>query len=290
MLQSRISAGAVAGQGVIPDIRKINTGDVVEALRHGFDDFWAHPSHYVFAGFIYPIVMVVVAFWVSGQNVLPLLYPLASGFALLGPFIALIFYEISRRQELGLDTAWAHGLEVLRSPGMASIAVVGVILGVLFVTWLIAAQVLFVGLLGGEAPASLPALFYEIFTTTNGWLLIVAGNVVGLLFAIEVLCISVVSFPLMLDRHVSPQVAIATSIKATLANPIPVALWGLFVAISLAVGIATLFVGLVIVMPVLGHATWHLYRKLVVPQAGRQARMRRSPTMATGFMRPPEGA
>lgn len=280
MLQSRVSAGTIAGQAAIPEIRKITTEDVVDALRHGFDDFWAHPSHYVFAGLMYPIVMTVVAFWVSGQNVLPLLYPLATGFALLGPFVALIFYEISRRQELGLDTSWSHGFEVLRSPGMASIATVGLVLGVLFVTWLIAAQVLFVGLFGDRVPASLPALFYEVFTTTNGWLLIAAGNVIGLLFAIEVLCISVVSFPLMLDRHTSPQVAIATSIKATVANPIPMAFWGLIVAVSLAVGMATLFVGMLIVMPVLGHATWHLYRKLVVPQAGRQARTR-SRTAAT---------
>jgi uncharacterized membrane protein len=147
---------------------------------------------------------------------------------------------------------------------MASIALLGLVLGVLFITWLIAAQVLFTGLFGTAMPASLPALFYQIFTTGNGWLLIVAGNVIGLLFAIEVLCISAVSFPLMLDRHTSAQTAMATSIKATLANPVPMALWGLIVALLLAVGMATLFVGLIIVMPVLGHATWHLYRELVV--------------------------
>lgn len=282
MVQSHTNAGALAGTGAVPEVRRIGTGDVLEALRHGFDDFWAHPSHYVFAGLIYPIVMVVVGFWVSGQNILPLLYPLASGFALLGPFVALIFYEISRRQELGLDASWKHGFEVLASPGMAAIAVVGLVLAVLFVTWLIAAQVLFTGLFGTSAPTSLPALFYEIFTTANGWILIVAGNIIGLLFAIEVLCISVVSFPLMLDRHTSPSVAIATSIKATLANPVPVALWGLIVAVSLAVGMATLFVGLVIVMPVLGHATWHLYRKLIAPQPGRQPRKR---TPASAAMR-----
>lgn len=285
MLQTRVHTGAAAGQMAIPEIRKISTSDVLDALRHGLEDFWAHPSHYVFAGFIYPIVMTVLAFWVSGQNVLPLLYPLATGFALLGPFVALFFYEISRRQELGLDTSWSHGFEVLRSPGLLAIATVGVVLGVLFVTWLIAAQVLFVGLFGGVAPTSLPALFTEVFTTSNGWLLIVAGNLIGFLFAIEVLSISVVSFPLMLDRHVSPSVAIATSIKATLANPVPVALWGLIVAVLLAAGIATFFVGLVIVMPVLGHATWHLYRKLIVPQTGRQVRSRAPSTNPARAMR-----
>lgn len=130
MLPSRRGTGVVVGHSAIPEIRKIGTGDVVDALRHGFDDFWQHPSHYVFAGLIYPIVMTVLAFWISGQNVLPLLYPLASGFALLGPFVALIFYEISRRQELGLDASWKHGFEVFRSPALLSIATLGLVLGV----------------------------------------------------------------------------------------------------------------------------------------------------------------
>lgn len=287
-MQARANAGVAAGQDSIPEIRKISTADVWDALRHGLDDFWEHPSHYAFAGLMYPVIMIVVAVWVSGQNVLPLLYPLASGFALLGPFVALIFYEISRRQELGLDASWRHGFEVLRSPGLLSIAVVGLVLGVLFVTWLIVAQVLFVGLLGDTPPASLQAMFYEIFTTANGWMLIVAGNLLGLLFAIEVLFISVVSFPLILDRHVSPHVAIETSIKATLANPVPVGLWGLIVAIALGVGMATLFVGLVIIIPVLGHATWHLYRKLIVPQAGRQARKRAASTSSSRMGQTPK--
>lgn len=274
MAQSRAAAGVVAGDFAAPEIRTISSADVIDALRHGFDDFWEHPSHYAFAGVIYPIVMVVVGVWVSGQNVLPLLYPLATGFALLGPFVALIFYEISRRGELGLDASWKYGFEAVRSPAMPSMAAVGLLLGVLFVIWLIAAQLLFTGLFDSASPGSLMALFYEILTTREGWTLIIAGNAIGFLFAAVVLCISVVTFPLLLDRHISPKLAIATSINASLANPGPVALWGLLVAVLLVLGMATLFVGLVVVMPVLGHASWHLYRKLIVPQAGRVARTR----------------
>jgi uncharacterized membrane protein len=271
MAQSRATADVDGPAGRL-EVRKISTTDVVDALIQGFEDFWEHPSHYAFAGLLYPIMMTVVGFWVSGQNVLPLLYPLATGFALLGPFIALIFYEISRRQELGLNTSWKHGFEALYSPALPSIAVVGLVLCALFITWLIVAQVLFTELFGNGAPASLTALFREIFTTVDGWILIVAGNVIGFLFAAEVLCISVVSFPLMLDRHVAPHLAIETSIRVTRTNLVPITLWGLIVAGLLALGMATLFVGLVIVMPVLGHATWHLYRKLIVPQPGRVTR------------------
>ncbi|GLQ56374.1 DUF2189 domain-containing protein [Devosia nitrariae] len=273
MAQSRTTAVAAVET---PQIRNITTADVWDALRHGFDDFWEHPSHYAFAGVIYPIVMVVAAVWVSGQNILPLLYPLATGFALLGPFVALIFYEISRRQEQHMDTSWRYGFEALRSPNLPQIATVGIILGALFVTWLVTAQVLFTGLFGSETPASLTGLFYEILTTGEGWTLIIFGNLIGFLFATLVLFISVVSFPLLLDRQIDARTAIETSLKASLTNTMPVLLWGLIVALLLALGMATAFVGLVIVMPVLGHATWHIYRKMIVPQAGRVARTRGS--------------
>ena len=273
MAQSR---RPVAAAVETPQVRNITTADVWDALRHGFEDFWEHPSHYAFAGVIYPIVMVVAAVWVSGQNILPLLYPLATGFALLGPFVALIFYEISRRQELHMDTSWRYGFEALRSPNLRQIATVGIVLSILFVTWLVTAQVLFTGLFGSEEPASLTGLFYEILTTGEGWTLIIFGNLIGFLFATLVLFISVVSFPLLLDRQVDARTAIETSLKASLTNTMPVLLWGLIVALLLALGMATAFVGLVIVMPVLGHATWHIYRKMVVPQAGRVARSRGS--------------
>lgn len=257
-------------------IRDISISDVNDALRHGFEDFWEHPSHYAFAALIYPVVMVVVGFWVSGRNVLPLIYPLASGFALLGPFVALIFYEISRRQELGLDTSWKHGFGAIRSPAFPAILAVGLLLCALFIAWLVVAQLLFTSLFGSQAPESFMALFYEVFTTTHGWMLIIFGNLVGLLFALAVLSISVVTFPLLLDRNVKAGVAIRTSVKATSINTVPVLFWGLLVGVLLALGMVTLFVGLVIVMPVLGHATWHLYRKMIAPQPGREVRKRRS--------------
>ncbi|MCD7058398.1 DUF2189 domain-containing protein [Pelagibacterium xiamenense] len=255
-------------------IRDITVADVIDALRHGFEDFWEHPSHYAFAAMIYPVVIIVIALWVSGQNVLPLLYPLASGFALIGPFVALIFYEISRRAELGLDTSWKYGLGALRSPAFPAMLAVGGLLCIVFIAWLIAAQLLFTGLLGAEPPASFTAMLSEIFTTGEGWTLIVVGNLVGAAFALAVLSISVVSFPLMLDRHVGARTAIETSIRATSVNTWPVLVWGFIIAVLIAIGMATLFLGLVIIMPALGHASWHLYRKMIVPPPDTPVRTR----------------
>lgn len=252
-----------------PAIARIGVADVLEALRLGWEDFRAKPSHYVFLGMIYPIAGVLLAAWSSGANMLPLLYPLAAGFALLGPVAAVGLYEISRRREAGMNASWRHAFDVRRSPALASIIGLGLMLLAVFVTWLLVAQFLYVQLLGEVPPASLSLFLSELLGTEAGWSLIVIGNAVGFVFAAVVLSSVVISFPLLLDRDVGAVAAIQTSMRATLANPVPVALWGLIVAAGLVVGALTIFVGLAVIMPILGHGTWHLYRKLVVDrQAG----------------------
>ena len=247
-----------------PAVRKIHVGDLTAALREGFDDFMDKPSHYVFLGLIYPIVGLVLALWTSGYNALPLLYPLMSGFALIGPFAAIGLYEISRRREAGLDTSWQHAFEVRRSPAIPSILAIGVGLFLLFYLWLAAAETLYQNLFGLAAPESLWGFLTQVFTTPEGWALIVWGNLIGFLFALVTLCTTVIAFPLLLDRDVGAYAAIETSFRAVMTNPGPMALWGIIVAALLVVGSIPLFVGLALVVPVLGHATWHLYRKVVV--------------------------
>jgi len=111
----------------------------------------------------------------------------------------------------------------------------------------------------------IPDFLRRVFTTPEGWNLIIVGNLVGFVFAAGVLAISVVSFPLLLDRDVGVVVAVLTSVRAVIENPLQIAAWGLVVAALLVLGSLPLFMGLAVVMPVLGHASWHLYRKLVEP-------------------------
>jgi uncharacterized membrane protein len=260
----------IAGAGEHPAhivVRRIGLNDLRDAVMRGLEDFWAMPSQVAFIGLLYPIVGVVLVMATSDQNGLPLLYPLVSGFALIGPFAAIGLYEMSRRRELGLDTSWEHAFEVLRSPSIPAILALGVVLMVLFVLWLAAAQWLYQSLFGPWAPDSYLRFLREVFTTAPGLKLILFGNIIGFVFAAIVLSMSVVSFPLLLDRDVGAAVAIQTSIKAVIKNPVMIALWGLFVAASLIAGTLALFFGLAIVMPVLGHSTWHLYRRVVAPAA-----------------------
>ena len=136
-------------------VRKISISDLIDAFKRGFDDFMVKPSHIVFLCLIYPIVGVVLAAWTSGNNALPLLFPLVSGFALIGPFAALGLYEISRRREAGLDTSWSHAFEVKDSPALPAIAAVGFMLVVIFIAWLFAAQIFYQQLFGPTPPDSI---------------------------------------------------------------------------------------------------------------------------------------
>ncbi|WP_439616874.1 DUF2189 domain-containing protein [Shinella sp.] len=249
-----------------PAIRRIGLSDVWDALARGFDDFRAKPSHYVFLSLIYPISGVVLVTWSSGANLLPLIFPLIAGFALLGPFFAIGLYEISRRRERGMDTSWRHALEVRHSPALPSILAVGAMLMALFVAWLVFAQILYTNLFGPEPPQSLALFLASIFSSENGLLLMLAGNAIGFCFALVVLATTVIAFPMLLDRDVGAVSAMETSLRATLVNPVPIACWGLIVAALLIIGTVPLFVGLAVVMPILGHATWHLYRKIVVDE------------------------
>ena len=261
-------------------VRKISISDLFDALRRGVDDFMVKPSHIVFLGLIYPIVGVVLAAWTSGNNALPLLFPLVSGFALIGPFAALGLYEISRRREAGLDTSWSHAFEVKDSPALPAIAAVGIMLVAIFITWLFTAQMFYQSIFGPVAPTSLTGFISDVLATERGWMLIILGHAIGFVFAAVVLCTTVVAFPLLLDRDVGAYEAIHTSVRVALANPIPMAVWGLIVAALLIVGSLPLFAGLAVVLPILGHATWHLYRKVVEPAPAVQPAQRKSPASA----------
>ncbi|MDE1993906.1 MAG: DUF2189 domain-containing protein [Rhizobiaceae bacterium] len=248
-----------------PVVRKIHVADLVDALKMGLDDFSEKPSHYVFLCLMYPIAGVCLALWSSGANLLPLLFPLMSGFALLGPVAAIGLYEISRRREQGLDTSWRHAFDVRFSPALPSIIAVGIMLFAFFIVWLVVAQGIYTAYFGDDVPVSLSTFLTNVFTTSEGTGVIIWGNLIGFIFALAVLATTIVTFPLLLDRDVGAAAAIDASVRATIANPGPVALWGLIVAALLVVGTIPIFAGLAVAMPILGHATWHLYRKLIAP-------------------------
>lgn len=247
-----------------PQVRRITVDDVRDALRRGAQDFSAVPSHAVFLVIIYPVVGLLLGFTTANVDLMPLFFPLAAGFALLGPVAAIGLYEMSRRRERGEEVSAADALSVTRSPAFPAVVELASLLAVLFIAWLIAAMVIF-RLTIGTAPADgFGGFIRQVLSTPEGWTLIVVGNAVGFLFALAAFALGAVSFPLLLDRNVSLRVAIGTSFRAIQANPWPMAVWGLCIAVLMVLGSLPFFIGLAVVLPVLGHATWHMYRALVV--------------------------
>ena len=246
-----------------PTVSRIGLADLRDAVAKGIDDFKAIPSHAIFLIIVYPIVGLILFRLTFGYDMLPLIFPLIAGFALIGPVASLGLYELSRRREKGLDASAWHALDVLRSPSIGAIARLGLLLLVIFFTWLVVAQAMYVGIFGNWVPASLGEFAHRVLITPAGWHLIIVGNGCGFLFAVLVLVISVVSFPMLVDRNVGAATAVRTSVRAVLANPMTMAMWGLFVAAALVIGSLPLLFGLAIVLPILGHSTWHLYRKIV---------------------------
>lgn len=247
------------------EVRRIGLADVTASLRAGLDDFRALRGDLLFIGLIYPVVGLIASAAALRYDLVPLVFPLAAGLSLLGPAVATGFYEMARRRERGEPADWRHFFDVLRSPSRAWLAILTVILAVLFVGWLGSAWGLYMATLGGEPATSVGGFLRRLFTTPEGWTLIIAGNLVGFVFAVIVLAISVASFPMLVDRRIDLLTAVETSVEAVRKNPGTMAAWGLIVAALLVLGSIPLFVGLALVLPVLGYATWHLYERLVQP-------------------------
>lgn len=268
----RIENGAaeIVGEDKAPIvITGLQLADLRIALKRGLDDFMALRTDVIFVVVMYPIIGFVLAVFALNQDMLPMLFPLISGFALLGPLAAIGLYEMSRRRELGLKVTWGDAFRVIGSPSLFPILTLGFYLFAIFLVWLISANAIYNMTLGPDKPISAQAFLHDIFSTSAGWVMLTAGVAVGFVFACVVLAMSLVSFPLLVDRHVGVVRAVVTSITIARRNPVATAAWGVIVVIGLGLGVLTLFVGLIFVLPVLGHASWHLYRRAVAAPAHR---------------------
>ena len=245
-------------------VRKIGVNDLKTVLAQGWDDFLSKRGDLIFLGLFYPIVIVAAALYALDESLFPMMFPLFSGAVLLGTPAASGFYELARRRELGMDSRWRHFFDVLRSPALPSIMGLTTVVSMLFLLWMGVAWFIYSRTLGLDPPASIGAFVEALFTTSKGWTMIIVGNLAGLGFAVVTLAITVVSFPMLIDKSVDWETAVHTSIRVVSKNPVTMALWGLIIVALLILGALPALAGLAVVLPVLGYATWHLYTRAVV--------------------------
>ncbi|MET0986830.1 MAG: DUF2189 domain-containing protein [Steroidobacteraceae bacterium] len=245
------------------DVRKIGVRELWKSLKEGYEDFNAKPSFGIFLTAIYPLFALFLTLFAVGENLNHLVFSMIAGLTLLGPVVSVGLFAMSRRREGGLDLSWRSAFDFVHSYSFAPIAALSVVMMLLYTAWLFMAQFIYEGVFGADLPASLAALVAEITTTRRGGALILYGVGVGAIFAFTALAMSVFAFPLLLDKPTTSFTAVSTSIRAVLNNFIVMLIWAVIVVALLVVGASLFLIGLAAVLPILGHATWHLYRKVV---------------------------
>jgi uncharacterized membrane protein len=246
-----------------PVVRRITAGDIVEAVGEGLRDFQAQPLFGVAFAAIYVAGGIGIVLSVTALGMSYLAYPLASGFALIGPFVAAGLYEISRQREHGQRATMQGVWSTIRQRGeMGWMAFVTIFI---FLMWMYQGRFLMALFLGLNASFSNLQQFLAVVLTTNeGLLFLLIGNMVGAALALILFSLTVISFPLLLDRaDVDFVTAMITSVRAVVTSPGPMLGWALVIVILLIVSALPFFLGLLITLPVLGHTTWHLYRRIV---------------------------
>lgn len=249
----------------IPVVRMIGPHDLAWALRRGWQDFRAAPRcGLVFAGvFAFGGLAMVWLLGVAGYLWISL--PAAAGFPILAPFAAVGLYEVSHRLERGQRTDLAAILNVVFRQKDRQIPSMAAVIVIFFLFWNFLAHMIFALFLGVSSMINISSS-WEVFLTPNGLMMLGVGTAAGAVFAAVLFAITVISLPLLLDREVDFVTAMITSVATCLANPGTMLIWAALCAGLLFLGMIPGFLGLLIVLPVLGHASWHLYRRALEPE------------------------
>lgn len=250
-----------SGPSPLPDIATVTPAVIPSVLRAGLRDFLRAPLFGLFFSAVY-VVGGIVMYMVSaagGQEWW--LLPFVLGFPLLAPFAAIGLYEVSRRIEAGEPLAWPAVLGVVFAHKDRQVPSMAMVILLMFMFWVFVAHAIF-AIFMGLVPLTNISSSPEVLFSRNGLTMLAVGSVVGAGFALALFSFTVVGLPLLLERDVDFVTAIITSVGAVMANPGPMLMWGAVIALLLFAGMVPLFLGLFVVLPVLGHATWHMYRRL----------------------------
>lgn len=244
-------------------IKPVSFQDLKEILSLGIKDFINAPLYGLFFSSIYVLggLLLVSLFFIL--NIEWAIYPLAIGFALIGPFIATGLYEVSRRNELDIDLNWRSILGVIWDQKNRELGWMAFVMLFVFWIWMYQARTLFVVFFGFGGFATLEGFIEAILTTSNGLYFLAIGNALGMVISFVLFSVTVISCPLLLDRNLDFVTAMLTSIRTIIKSPIVMIFWGGMVITLVVLSMLPAFIGLFITLPIFGHSTWHLYRRAV---------------------------
>jgi uncharacterized membrane protein len=263
MADNNKTAGAAPRPPAMPKVNEISIGDLAEVLRKGLSDFMRAPQFGLFFGGAYAIGGIIIALSLTTWNIPWMIYPVAIGFPLIGPFVAVGLYEVSRRLESGKPLVWREILGAVWLQRQRELAWMAFVMLFVFWVWMYQVRLLVAIILSRMSFSTLDRFIEVVFTTPQGWTFLAIGHVVGAILSLVLFSITVVSIPLLLDREADFVTAMITSVKTVISNPVPMIGWGIFVTLAVIVSSIPVFLGLLVTLPVLGHATWHLYKKAV---------------------------
>lgn len=250
-----------------PVVRRVNATDIAESLAQGLRDFQAAPLYGLLFGALYAAGGMAIVASVTALGISYLAYPLAAGFTLIGPYVAVGLYEVSRRREAGQATSFFDIVGAMR--GHSEIGWMAFVTLFIFIMWIYQVRFLMALFLGLNASFSTLEQFVTVVLTTNeGLLFLAVGNLVGAALSLILFSVTVVSFPLLLERDVDFITAMITSVRAVALSPVPMIGWAALIVVLLILSALPFFLGLLVTLPVLGHTTWHLYRRIVAPERG----------------------
>lgn len=246
--------------GGFPETRAITADEISKAFYLGVRDFRSAPLFGLFFGGIYAFGGLLILGALTGIEARWLIFPIAIGFPLVGPFVAAGCYEVSRQIEKGETPAWGHVLTVVFQQQRRELGWMAFITLFIFWMWMYQVRLLIAIFLGRLSFSSIPAFLNVVTTTPEGLAFLAVGSVVGLLLSLVLFSVTVISMPMLLDRDIDFITAMITSVRTVLASPVAMLGWGITVTAFAIVAMLPFFLGIVIALPILGHTTWHLYR------------------------------
>lgn len=248
-----------------PELRPLNWSDILAALTAGLNDFLRAPLYGLFFGAVYAIGGLTIVLLLNAYHAPWMILPIMIGFPLIGPFVATGVYEVSRRLETGAPLSWRAVLLTVFHQRERQMGWMAFVILFVFWMWLYLVRLLLALFMGFNTPSTLDGFIHAVLTTQSGLAFLAVGTVVGAVLALFLFSATVVSMPLLLDSELDFVTAMITSFRAVSGSALPMLGWGVVVTVLTLLAMAPAFLGLVVVLPVLGHATWHLYRRATVP-------------------------